>query len=582
VWSCSTCGGTHQDEIEDCPSRPQPSPSTIGIHTPTPRRDPDDDAAAHDDLIGQAIGGYQITRRIGAGGMGAVYLGVHAALGKRVAVKVMLAAARGDALRRFFDEARAAAALDSPRIVEVIDLASLPDGRTYMMMEYLAGESLLQHARRRGKIPAAEVVAIAAQALDGLALAHAHGIVHRDIKPPNLFLERGPPPGVKLLDFGVAKLLGGGDRGSTRSGVVIGTPEYMSPEQTAAGTKAIDARADLYSLGVVAYELLAGRLPFEAESWLDIMVMHQKAPPPPLEGVRPEIAAVVLRALAKAPEDRFADAATMRAALIAAIGGEEKLAAIPAPLVVEEDPPKPITPRRDAVTKPERRPRRSVVPILVAAVAGALIVKLVSGGHAPQGSSAQQATILVTAAVDAGRVAPAIDAAAAAPSPPDAAPIVVVRHVTKKPVVVATPAPTPTIITTSTTTTGGWADVNYDNGAVTRHLDHCQYCSSRYLAQGETAEVAFQQDGGQWTVYFKKNAQGGWDTDIGVGAYDDALPARLHGSFWKKRGTIKLTKVDIRNGGSVDGTFDVYLEGGMDKTPIPCTMRGAFHGEFPP
>jgi TPR repeat protein len=188
------------------------------------------------------------------------------------------------------------------------------------MMEYLDGEPLSALIHRAGKISAGEAVEILSQVLVGLGAAHAKGIVHRDVKPANLFLVREASPHVKVLDFGVAKLTGMDARASTSTGAVIGTVAYMAPEQSQPGRE-VDARADLYSTGVVLYELVAGRLPFDSDDWLQVLAMHRDTPPPPIgvEGVPAALKAVIARALAKDPSARFASAAEMRAALHASI-----------------------------------------------------------------------------------------------------------------------------------------------------------------------------------------------------------------------------------------------------------------------
>ncbi len=290
-----------------------------------------------DGRIGAAIGGYRIAARIGRGGMGEVFLAVHPTLDKRVAIKVLLGeSARDPELRRrFFEEARAAAALDNPHIVGVHDLAELPDGSSYMAMDFLEGESLARHLARRGRLPAAEAVAIALEALEGLAAAHAAGIVHRDLKPANLFLTRTKKgPLVKVLDFGIAKVMGAPRGRATRSGVILGTPEYMAPEQASGSSQEVDARADLYAMGIVLYEMIAGVPPFQSDNWGRLLLMHQQQQPAPLDddgGVSPELSAVVMRALAKAPSDRYANAGELAAALVAAIGGRDAARPVPAP-----------------------------------------------------------------------------------------------------------------------------------------------------------------------------------------------------------------------------------------------------------
>ena len=346
------------------------------------------------ELVGQAIGGYRVVARIGKGGMGEVYLGVHPTLGKRVAIKVLSEeiAHDDDMRRRFFDEARAAAALDSPHIVQILDLAQLPDGSSYMTMEFLEGESLERLLGRTGKLGEGAAAAIAVQALEGLAAAHAEGIVHRDLKPANLFLaqtRRGPI--VKLLDFGLAKLMGRLPAGgATQSGTILGTPEYMAPEQAAAGGAAIDARADVYAFGALLYEMLAGRPPFTSDNWGELLVMHQTAAAPALPGVTPALQAVVTRALAKAPRERFADAAELRRALLGALGGEAALPPLPVPeRAVDAEALAAAAPSVQGTTiRPTRGlPARALVPLLTGALGVAVLAFWLTRQHAPRAAA---------------------------------------------------------------------------------------------------------------------------------------------------------------------------------------------------
>jgi serine/threonine-protein kinase len=297
------------------------------------------DAGPRDDLIGRHIGGYRIAARIGKGGMGAVYVGIHPTLGKRVAVKVLLAELAGseELRRRFFEEARAAAALDHPGVVEILDLALLPDGRCYILMEHLDGESLGAMLRRRGPLPPAEACAIAVQILSALAAAHARGIVHRDLKPANLFVARtSERPRVKVLDFGIAKLQPApGTDGLTATHAVLGTPGYMAPEQASGRARTVDARADVYAVGVVLYEMLAGQRPFESPDWVQLLVEQRTHAPAPLAHVA--LDAVARRALAVDPAARWPDVDAMRAAIVEAIGGDAALAPIPEPAAALAD-----------------------------------------------------------------------------------------------------------------------------------------------------------------------------------------------------------------------------------------------------
>jgi serine/threonine-protein kinase len=308
VGTCTACGATYDGEAHDCSrekrtARLRPS-------------DPDANEPA-DELIGRRLGGYVVDRVVGKGGMGVVYRATHPVLGKHVAVKVIRSehAADEDFRRRFMDEARVLAALDDPRIVAIQDLALLPDGRAYLVMEFVDGE-LLSDRIAAGRVPPAEALRIVRELCAGLSAAHARGIVHRDIKPSNVVLtgER-----VTLLDFGLAKLRDRPGGAASRAGAVIGTPGYMPPEQASAAAE-LGPTADVYAVGVVFYELLAGRRPFDdgaaaSDDWVEILVRQRTHEPAPIDGAPRAFEAVVRRALARAPADRYADAGAMLAAL---------------------------------------------------------------------------------------------------------------------------------------------------------------------------------------------------------------------------------------------------------------------------
>jgi serine/threonine protein kinase len=288
-----------------------------------------------DPLIGRAIGSYQVARKLGEGGMGAVYELVHPTIGKRLALKVLHPefAARPDIVQRFFDEARAVNLIRHPNIVDVLDFAVLDDGRPYLTMEFLDGEALADHLRRRGVLPPADAVAIARQVAAALAAAHRAGVVHRDLKPDNVFLVAAEGGGatVKVLDFGIAKLVGEerapGER--TQSGAVMGTPAYMAPEQAMGRIGEIDRRSDVYALGVMLFEMLSGALPFRADSLAALIAQHVTETPTSLAVLRPDLPAaltmVIDRTLAKAREDRPAS----MEALIAALDAAERAVAAP-------------------------------------------------------------------------------------------------------------------------------------------------------------------------------------------------------------------------------------------------------------
>ena len=264
---------------------------------------------------------YRILRLIGAGGFGEVYEAEHEELGVRRALKVLLPHASGaERVARMRAEARALARLRHPCIVEVMDLGTAEDGRSFLAMELLAGAPLRDVLHNRGALPPEEAVHVALGMLDGLSAAHGVDLVHRDVKPENVFVcEDGS---IRLLDFGVAKFLSG-DAAFTQSGVSLGTPRYMAPEQVQG--EPVDLRTDLYAVGVVLYELLSGRPPFEDDQLIALAYAHVMRPPPPLSDppVPAALAAVVARALEKQPAARFASAPEFAAALKSAVAGAE-------------------------------------------------------------------------------------------------------------------------------------------------------------------------------------------------------------------------------------------------------------------
>ncbi len=275
--------------------------------------------SAPDPLLGTTVGSFRLVRRIGHGGMGSVYLGEQTLIGSKVAVKVLHEHLASDAslVQRFYSEARAVNLIGHPNIVNIFDMNVVPPRRYYLIMEYLEGEPL--SAAPPGPMAPERALPILIQVCQALQAAHARGVVHRDLKPENIFLcRRDGPPFVKILDFGIAKLFGGEmQEGQTHAGWIVGTPEYMAPEQGAA--EALDGRADLYALGVIAYRLATGRLPFTGGGVTGILLAHRDTPPIPPQELNPRVSQAwsdaILGALAKRREDRFPDADALRAAL---------------------------------------------------------------------------------------------------------------------------------------------------------------------------------------------------------------------------------------------------------------------------
>ena len=306
--SCSTCAEEVQLEDTFCPRCGAP---------------------VFDPLIGSVVGDrYRVVSRLGVGGMGAVYRAEHTMMRKDLAIKVLLPEFGGkeEFVRRFEREAESASRLTHPNIITVTDFGRTKEGSLFLAMEFLAGESL-SHVIKGGPLPQERALAVVRQILRGLEHAHAAGIVHRDLKPDNIMLvERdGQPDVVKILDFGIAKVTepvsgrGVGVTALTQAGMIFGTPEYLSPEQALA--EVVDPRADLYAAGVILFEMLAGRKPFESDDKVKLISMHLAHAPPRLREANPNIDVpvaleqVVLQALEKSRENRFATATAFLQAL---------------------------------------------------------------------------------------------------------------------------------------------------------------------------------------------------------------------------------------------------------------------------
>ena len=277
-----------------------------------------------DELQGRVIDGkYRLTRPLGQGGMGVVWVATHTALGREFAVKLLRPEFAGDAqtLIRFQQEAVAVSKVGNPHLVALTDFGTTPDGGPYIVMELLEGCTLEEAMRAERPMAVPRIIDIVCQMLTGLAAVHERGIVHRDLKPANVFLTQlgERQDFVKLLDFGVAKVLGG-DRVShfTRTGVLLGTPTYMSPEQ-AQGGRGVDHRADLWAVGVILFRALTGRRPHDATSRGERLAAIATQDVPPLRRFRPdldeELEAILRRALTREVGRRFATALDFRAAL---------------------------------------------------------------------------------------------------------------------------------------------------------------------------------------------------------------------------------------------------------------------------
>ncbi len=279
-------------------------------------------SGAVDPVVGTLIADrFKVIARLGAGGMGTVYEAEHVYIKKRVALKLLKPeiTASADAVARFQREALSASTIGHENIVAIDDFGRLPDGQVYLTMEFLDGEPLNEVLEREPLgVPA--ILEIAIQTCHGLAAAHAKGIIHRDMKPENIFLVDGGSK-VKILDFGIAKVVrADSDTNLTKTGAVFGTPNYMAPEQALG--RPIDHRVDVYSMGIIIYQMATGRLPFQAESFVAILTQHVTEPPPPPRAVAPtreipaELEALILKAVAKEPAERYQDMGELVAALL--------------------------------------------------------------------------------------------------------------------------------------------------------------------------------------------------------------------------------------------------------------------------
>jgi tRNA A-37 threonylcarbamoyl transferase component Bud32 len=373
---CPTCDESFDISISSCP--------TDGSRLVT-FSEPDDD------LLGTVLDDrFQIDARIGAGGMGTVYKARQSSIGRDVAVKVIHPARtrNRDAAKRFLREARLASKLTHPNTVVVHDVGQAPTGALYIAMELVRGETL-RDAIRRGDLTLDAAIGIGAQLCDALAAAHRLGVIHRDLKPSNVMLVDGV---VKVLDFGLAKSLAGDGSTTdlTDSNQIMGTPAYISPEMVRGDP--LDERSDLYSLGCVLHEMIAGAPPFPAPNTSAVLTRHLDDAPPRL-AAPPEIVDLVAALLAKKPEERPASAVAVKSALLAAA---PRAAAMPAP-------------------GPKRWPLVAAAVVLLAG--GAVTVAVALGGGAQTAAVADAAPIADAApatnpVIDAAAIAPPIDAAA--------------------------------------------------------------------------------------------------------------------------------------------------------------------------
>jgi eukaryotic-like serine/threonine-protein kinase len=274
-------------------------------------------------MLGQTLGNYQIISKMSEGGMGQLYLARHLSMDRRAVVKVLRAHLTEDEgiVRRFINEANAAAMIGHPGIVYVMDVGTLSSGNPYILMEHLEGESLARRLKRVGMLDIGSALTMVRQMADALAAAHDKGIVHRDLKPGNIFLvtDASETDRVKILDFGIAKLLTSNENTvATRTDMLMGTPMYMSPEQCD-GARGLDHRSDLYSLGCILFELVCGRPPFTDAGAGTVIAAHLMLPPPAPHTINalipPELEQMIMRLLAKSPKDRYQHARELTAAI---------------------------------------------------------------------------------------------------------------------------------------------------------------------------------------------------------------------------------------------------------------------------
>ena len=320
---CPVCSTEYADDVKFCPNDGQ----TLRA------------AAPANDLVGQVVADrYHVVKKLGEGGMGQVYLAEHVKMGRRSAIKVMNPSMvhDPDAVARFNREASNASRITHPNVCAIYDFGETPEGLIYLAMEFIEGEPLTDLLERQGALPLARATAIFLQTADALQAAHDLGIVHRDLKPDNIMLTkgRGGADMVKVVDFGIAKAVGGDEAGQkvTKTGLVVGTPEFMSPEQLS-GDK-LDGRSDLYSLALVFYRMLTGKLPFDATTVQETMIKRLTDEPLKLAETRPDLSfppglqPVLDTALARTPAERY-QTVTKFSGDIAAVTGQPVAAAVP-------------------------------------------------------------------------------------------------------------------------------------------------------------------------------------------------------------------------------------------------------------
>jgi eukaryotic-like serine/threonine-protein kinase len=380
-------------------------------------------AMRQDPYLGATIDGrYKVEALLGEGGMGVVYRCVHTIIGKRVAMKVLRADLARDAevTERFLNEAKSASSIGNAHIIDISDFGQFNDGSTYFVMEFLVGQPLTKIVEGGQAVPVPRILNIARQLAEGLSAAHAADIVHRDLKPDNIFLiaRGGEPDFVKILDFGIAKVSTSGEGAKlTRAGAVFGTPHYMSPEQAAG--QPVDHRGDVYSFGVILYELASGRVPFDADNFMGILTQHMYKAPVPIRALVPQpqevppgLEAIVLKCLSKRPEHRYQSMSELIADLDKLKAGSVPSAVpemmsrsggfnVPADYFAKPQMPEPVP------ASPKSTREKSKWPLLAGVAGVAAAVAIVGGIFAKSSQSGAQPSAVATHREPAQPVSPA-------------------------------------------------------------------------------------------------------------------------------------------------------------------------------
>jgi serine/threonine-protein kinase len=377
---------------------------------------------------GFVVGEYRVEKVLGRGGMGTVYAGVQPVIEKHVAIKLLNAqfSAEAGLVRRFVDEARAVNRIRHANIIDIFSFGQIADGRHYFVMEYLEG-STLGERMEKGDLSGDDMPAFLTQICDALDAAHGENIVHRDLKPENVWIvtpKRGKPF-VKLLDFGIAKLLSAGERSTTQTGMVMGTPHYMSPEQCHG--KAVDHRTDIYAMGVMLYQLYSGRLPFTGDTFAEILakqIVDTPEPPSKYAQIPAELDKLIMKCLAKDPAARPQSAKELGMTLASILAGAaarvQRAAGQPTAATTLSASAVELRRRETEVARGKAGKGMLVAAIAVAAVAVVAVVgvSMMKGDH-PREAAPPVAAQPTPAAAPAAQ--PAFTApAAAAPTPPPA------------------------------------------------------------------------------------------------------------------------------------------------------------------